>query len=435
MALDPNIILQARGVQIDSPLDTYARVAQVQAARNQNRIADIAFQDRSRAQAADSSLAQLLASGKTGDEIVSGLAGGGFGSQALAYQKTAQEQKKAAAELKKAEADAQETQVKAAKTSFDSIASTLGALQAVPGGANPMMIQRALGHLSDIGVIKPEMVDKVLASAPQDPAQLPAWLEQQRNAAMSAKEQVAARQQEQVFGETKRSNMAREANSAGQLAVSRGTLGVAQQRLSFDRQQPRGQIIQSELGTMLVDPRTGEAKPVTLNGSPMSTSGKMTEDQGKATGWLIQAENAYGNMLKAIDPKGGTPSASKPGVNDAIAQIPLIGEAIGNNFRSADRQKFLQGASSLSEALLRAATGAGVNRDEAIQKVREITPVSGDTDANIAQKMEAIPLYLDSLKVRAGPGAKKAAVVIDNSRAKKSQSNIFDEADAILGGK
>ena len=38
MALDPNIILQARGVQLDSPLDTYARVAQVQAARNQNRI-------------------------------------------------------------------------------------------------------------------------------------------------------------------------------------------------------------------------------------------------------------------------------------------------------------------------------------------------------------------------------------------------------------
>lgn len=223
MALDPNIILQARGVQLDSPLDTYASVAQVQAARNQNRIADIAFQDRSRAQAADSSLAQLLASGKTGDEIVSGLAGGGFGSQALAYQKTAQEQKKSAAELKKAEADAQETQVKAAKTSFDSIASTLGALQAVPGGANPVMIQRALGHLSDIGVIKPEMVDKVLASAPQDPSQISGWLEQQRNAAMSAKEQVAARQQQQEFGETKRSNIAREGlTTSGQAITIRG---------------------------------------------------------------------------------------------------------------------------------------------------------------------------------------------------------------------
>jgi hypothetical protein len=43
--------------------------------------------------------------------------------------------------------------------------------------------------------------------------------------------------------------------------------------------------------------------------------------------------------------------------------------------RGADRQKFMQGSSSLSEALLRAATGAGVNKDEAAQKIQELTPV------------------------------------------------------------
>jgi hypothetical protein len=62
--------------------------------------------------------------------------------------------------------------------------------------------------------------------------------------------------------------------------------------------------------------------------------------------------------------------------------------------------------------LLRAATGAGVNKDEAMQKVRELTPVWGDSDEVIKQKMDSIPLYIESLKVRSGPGAAKAANVL-----------------------
>lgn len=61
----------------------------------------------------------------------------------------------------------------------------------------------------------------------------------------------------------------------------------------------------------------------------------------------------------------------------------------------------------MSESLLRAATGAGINKMEAEQKVAELTPQFGDSDAVIKQKMAAIPIYIESLKMRAGPGAKK----------------------------
>lgn len=140
----------------------------------------------------------------------------------------------------------------------------------------------------------------------------------------------------------------------------------------------------------------------------------MTEDQGKATGWLIQAENAWGNMQKAVQKNSG---AAYPGFPDAIAAIPSmgIGGLAGNVMRGTERQQFMQASSSLSESLLRAATGAGVNKDEAAQKIRELTPAFGDDKATVDQKMAAIPLYLESLKVRAGPGAKKAAEVLDGS--------------------
>jgi hypothetical protein len=88
------------------------------------------------------------------------------------------------------------------------------------------------------------------------------------------------------------------------------------------------------------------------------------------------------------------------------AEMVGTGElALGKFAQSPERQNFVQAASSLSEALLRAATGAGVNKDEALQKLEELTPTYFDTEENIKQKLAAIPVYLDSLKARAGRAA------------------------------
>ena len=194
-----------------------------------------------------------------------------------------------------------------------------------------------------------------------------------------------------------------------------GSLGMQRERLNFEKSQVGRPQFNADMGGFITPPSSanpgGSLRP--LAGAP-ARGPKMTEDQGKATGWLVQAENAFGNMKKAMT---STPSAAQPGVNDAIASIPLVGEPLANSFRGADRQKFLQGASSLSEALLRAATGAGVNRDEAMQKVREITPVFGEDPATTEQKMAAIPLYIESLKVRAGPGAGLADSVLKSAPA------------------
>ncbi len=189
----------------------------------------------------------------------------------------------------------------------------------------------------------------------------------------------------------------------------------------------KGTLQQTDQGLLLVDPRTGQARAVVgPDGKPAGKPGaggvKLTEDQGKATGWLIQANNAWKNMeaaaLGPADAKGVRPikSAAYPGVNDGIAALPGwatagMGAPAANLMRGKDRQKFIQASSSLSEALLRAATGAGVNRDEAAQKIKELTPVFGESEETTRQKFDSIPLYIKSLQVRAGPGAAQAAAV------------------------
>jgi hypothetical protein len=149
-----------------------------------------------------------------------------------------------------------------------------------------------------------------------------------------------------------------------------------------------------------------------LKGLPLpskgpSSGGTATEDERKAAGWLAQATNAYNNMLGAMYTKNGTPTgAEKPGVVETVlGTLPLIGEGSAALARSTDRQKFTQAASSLSEALLRAATGAGVNKDEAKQKLQELTPLFTDDEDTKKQKLAAIPVYLESLKSRAGRAA------------------------------
>jgi hypothetical protein len=191
---------------------------------------------------------------------------------------------------------------------------------------------------------------------------------------------------------------------------------LGRDRLSFDKTQAQGALTYQQdadgnfvgLPTRATPGSAVKATPVLAPGAgmmPLQGKGAgLTEDQGKATGWLVQAENAYKNMQGAMK---ASPGAERPGINDVIGAVPGFGGA-ANMMRGVDRQKFLQASSSFGEAVLRAATGAGVNKDEALQKARELTPQIGDKQDVIDQKMAAFPLYIESLKVRAGPGARKA---------------------------
>lgn len=209
-------------------------------------------------------------------------------------------------------------------------------------------------------------------------------------------------------------------------ALGWANFGLSKQRMAQEGQA--GQLIETPGGYVRVGKDNTTTPIQAPGGGPLMGKGSnMTEDQSKASGWLIQAENAFKNMKAAGFDKDGKPkSAAYPGVPDALEGLPMIG-GLANSLRTADRQKFVQAASSMSEALLRAATGAGVNESEALQKVRELTPLFGEDETTTAQKMAAIPLYIESLKVRAGPGAAKVAAITSNA----APTGAMPTADAI----
>jgi hypothetical protein len=408
MAIDASIYGQIQQPQIQDPLNALAKVAQVSSLQNQNRLADLAYSNAQRDQESQNALANAYKAAvdpTTGtvdrNKLFTGLAQAGQGAKVPALQ--------------------------------EQFAKTDTALLA----QQKAKIEQGLQHFEVVGRIMSGVKDQATydtarqqaaqmfgpeAAANLPPVYDPATIARNQQQALSIKDQLEQKWKaldvdlkERQFGETVRNNRTQNSIAQGNLGVAQANLGLKRQELAQGK-VPSGYRIASDGVSLEAIP--GGPADLKAGGIP-----KLTEDQGKATGWLVQATNSFENMKAAI---AGDPGAARPGVADAIASVPGL-SAVGNHLRSPNRQKFNQASSSLSEALLRAATGAGVNKDEAVQKVQELTPVFGDSQDVIDQKMRAIPLYINSLKVRAGPGAPSAEKIVKGNRD-ATQPNI----DALL---
>lgn len=368
-------------------------------------------------------LRQLMAGmpGATDEQRVQALRGGAFFDEADALEKGIGERAKTRATVDETNAKTDRAKYDLGRQRFEHRVTGLRAFD------SPEDARQWLADGVTRGDMTMQEATGMMRQVPQDPGQFGGWRDQTVMALLDAGKQmgyvmpdantVATRKSVEGVAAADRLSREREA-AAGRAVTMRGqnmTDARAREAHAAAVSKPF-EVTDPETGqpTLVLQSRDGGISRVAgWQPKGMGTT-KLTEDQGKATGWLSQATNAYGNMMAALET---TPSAARPGFNDALAAVPSfgIGEALGNAMRGTDRQKYLQGVSSLSEALLRAATGAGVNKDEAAQKVRELTPQFGDSAEVIQQKMDAIPVYIESLKVRAGPGAKQVPGIMERA--------------------
>ena len=190
------------------------------------------------------------------------------------------------------------------------------------------------------------------------------------------------------------------ANTARMVAAGGGGglgAGTAQQIGSGPNNEP---IFRQKNGQLFTYDASGQAIAYAGNVQPKTSSAQPSEDERKAAGWFFQADNARRNMEGVIkkNPQAAYPTLAERGAGF----IPGVGEDFANQLRPEDRQKFVQAGSSMAEALLRAATGAGMNEYEAKQKVRELVPQLGDKPGLVAQKTASYDVYMKSLQARAG---------------------------------
>lgn len=226
------------------------------------------------------------------------------------------------------------------------------------------------------------------------------------NAAMTYAEKIALQREE------------RQANYQNKtLALQERRLQNAENRgggSGVDAQDKGWEVKETAGGLVRVNKYTGDVIPVTMGvqtvqGKPTG-GGVPTEDERKASGWASQMELAksqINNILK------NDPTASDKGIIESLAP----GELLSRQAMSESRKRYVDAVSSLSEAALRAATGAGINESEARQKIAELSPVYGDTENIIKDKMDRIDMYIQSVTGRAGRAQGSIVRPTSNSNA------------------
>jgi hypothetical protein len=128
MALDPNISLGVRGIEIANPLVQYGQIAQIQNAQNQNAMAQYQLESAKREQESVNALNQAYAKAydpKTGqidaNALRQSLAGGGFGAKLPAVEKGLLELGKLKTETQAAETKLIDDKLKQSRQFLDTI--------------------------------------------------------------------------------------------------------------------------------------------------------------------------------------------------------------------------------------------------------------------------------------------------------------------------
>lgn len=176
------------------------------------------------------------------------------------------------------------------------------------------------------------------------------------------------------------------------MLYKQSTLDLARRRQELDERAPRGQVLDTANGPMIVDPRTGEGRPVTSGGAAVPPKDKgLNEGQAKANLFGTRMEEA--NKIIAQMAEEGV---NRPGTIKSIAEsIPVVGGALGAVVNadptgvirpSAQQQQVEQAQRDFINAVLRRESGAAIADSEFDSARKQYFPAVGDSPEVIAQK-------------------------------------------------
>lgn len=350
MALDPSIILNlGKGV---TPLLSPNEIQDQQMQREVNSL-QLA---KLRQGMTDDSEQRRIAQSTKPEELAGAYYKAGLVPQAQSALKFQTEQKKAQMEAQKAQIDAHLQQFEAAA-------------QIMNGVTDQASWDRARQQTAQ--VFGPE-------KAAQLPAQYdPALIAENKAKAMTVKQQLEKMKLDMEYS-TPNANAVLQAQTSR--ANNADTVAVQRDRLTFDQNQPKGQVVQTDSGTMLVDPRTGEAKPVTAGGVPVQKPGK--EIPANVNKSIIDNQQSLNKIDRAIQAITDDPKAL--GLQYAIPGAETIGQYIDSSgvpTRAA--------VADIGSLVLHDRSGAAVTVSE-FPRLKPFIPLASDSPQAAIDKLKQL---------------------------------------------
>jgi molybdopterin converting factor small subunit len=181
-----------------------------------------------------------------------------------------------------------------------------------------------------------------------------------------------------------------------------------------------GQVVETENGPMIVDTRTGLAKPIMANGQAVAGGKPLTSDQSNATAFGIRMKESN-QILNDLENKGvKNTGVIKSAIAGTVGMTPFIGENLSHGVNatmntfpsalggpSAEQQQVEAARKNFITAVLRKESGAAISVSEFYNEALKYFPQPGDSEAVIKQKRHARDTAIRAMEIQAGPGKRQ----------------------------
>lgn len=255
----------------------------------------------------------------------------------------------------------------------------------------------------------------------------PAFVQAKIDAGLTMAQKLENQRKAEQNAETARHNTKTE-TTASAVAAETG------RHNRYAEQNPGLQHVETPDGVVAFNPRSGTAKPIVgPDGLPIQGGKGLNEAQGKAAGMAMRAQTSH-DILNDLETAGtATPSLVKMGVE----KVPIVGAGLGmvaNKYvASTEQQRVDQAQRDFVNAALRVESGASINESEFANARRQYFTQPGDSPATVAQKKRNRETEIESLKMQAGPAAKKALaeakVAADERRKQPAAKDVAKMSD------
>ena len=465
MALDPNISLGVRQMELANPLAQYGQIAAIQNAQNQNQLAQFQLGSARRQEETQNALSeayQRSINPETGQFdpklLIGNVARSKAASMLPEIQSKLLESETKQATLAKTK---QETSAGQFKLQQDKLSH---GWKSMGEASTP---QAAIERLQD-GVKQGYFDEATAAKEAQlimsmTPDQYREYRIQKVMGMLDAKDQLAAMLPKNVRQEAggkiltiqdnprlpgyglpvtgmdiAKTKTFADITAEKQATTSAGQLNLAQQKFAWEKANPGFELKEAEDGSIVgVNKRTLQAFPVSIGGAAPATAPMAapagtgmpgarapapevarvtgTPLRGKATSLTETQSNATAYGMRMKEANAILDDLSKKGVlkGAVIEGTPLIGGALGQALpsvlggTSAAQQQVNQAKSNFITAVLRKESGAVISDSEFDREDKKYFPQINDNAEVIKQKENARKLAIKAIEVQAGPGAKE----------------------------
>lgn len=403
MPIDPSIALGVKPIQLESPLNQLGQVFQLQGAQQANQLNRLKMDEYDRGVARQNQLRTLLGGlGDVPDEKrVSALRGGGYFDEAdkletglLARQKTG--------------AEVSERNLKIAKDRYGAYQQELRALYGDPMLTKEKAVARA-NALSAAGILTPELSASLVASLPDNPAEL------KDHIAIGLKSQLTPEQlltafapkpteinsgQQKFFRDTN-PNSPTYGQMTGGAAVQLQASPEAVMSDARARSEGAAGRAVTMRGQDLTDRRVRDANEIARDKKAAAGAGNATEGERKAATLLQRMQNSEAQLEAALKKDQ---SAAKPGlISSGIRSMGM--DTIANTVTPENRQKVEAAQLDILDAALTLGTGAAYTKEQLEGYRQSYFPQIGDKPDTIKDKQDRLNNILSAARIAAGRAA------------------------------